>query len=265
MKVNEYEGLRLDTVNDDLKIYQYRDGLTFGTDALLLAAYVRGDASARAIEFGGGTGIVSLLLAVRRKVGKILSIEAQTEYADLIEKNAVLNDLADRVHTVRGDLREKTVCPGEGFDLVVTNPPYLRAGAGLPNLSDKKNAARRELRGGISDFCRAAAEKLRTGGRFVCVYRPDRLSDLLCAMREAGIEVKRMTAVSSDPASPPSLILVEGRRGGAPGLKLTRPLFLYRDERHDAPSREMQTILDTGDFPAGFGDGTDPKEKGTEK
>ena len=34
--------LRLDEVNDHLKLYQIRDGLTFGTDALLLAAYVKG-------------------------------------------------------------------------------------------------------------------------------------------------------------------------------------------------------------------------------
>ena len=257
--------LQLAVVNDDLKLYQYRDGLTFGTDALLLAAYVRGDSSARAVEFGGGTGIVSLLLAVRRKVRTILSLEAQKEYADLIEKNAAVNGLSDCVSGVYCDLRDKAACPGENFDLVVTNPPYLRAGAGFENASDRKNAARRELRGDIFDFCRAAADKLKTGGRFVSVYLPERLSDLLLAMRGAGIEAKRMTVVSSNPAAIPSLVLVEGRRGGAPGLKMTRPLFLYLDGRHDTPSREMQTILDTGDFPVGFGDGTDPNEKGKKR
>jgi len=256
------DGLRLDTVNDDLKLYQFRDGLTFGTDALLLSAYVRSDPAARAVEFGGGTGIVSLLLAVRDKVGKILSVEAQKEYADLIERNVALNGLAGRVEAVFGDLREKGAVPGEGYDLIVTNPPYLKPGAGLSNRSDKKNEARREIRGGISDFCRVAGEKLRTGGRFVCVYLPDRIPDLLAAMREAKIEPKRMTVVSADPTAIPSLVLVEGRRGGAPGMKLTRSLFLYENERHDTPSIDMQTVLDTGNFPYGFGDGTDPKEKG---
>ena len=84
-------------------------------------------------------------------------------------------------------------------------------------------------------------------------------------MRDAGIEAKRMTFVSADPSALPSLILVEGRRGGAPGLRVTRPLFLYGDQRHDAPSPEWQYILAAGDFPAGFGDGTDPKEKGTKR
>ena len=94
------------------------------------------------------------------------------------------------------------------------------------------------------------------------MYLPDRLPDLFSAMREAGIEPKRTTVVSADPAAKPSLVLVEGRRGGAPGMTLTRPLFLYANERHDKPSNELQTILDTGNFPYGFGDGTAPKEKG---
>ena len=115
------DGLRLDIVNDDLKLYQYRDGLTFGTDALLLAAYVRGDADARAVEFGGGTGIVSLLLAVRNKVKTVLSLEAQKEYADLIEQNVALNGLQGRVTAVFGDLRDRDSVPGEGYDLRAKN------------------------------------------------------------------------------------------------------------------------------------------------
>lgn len=259
----ECDGLRLDVVNDDLKLYQYRDGLTFGTDALLLAAYVKGDPRAKAVEFGGGTGIVSLLLAARRKAGTILSVEAQPEYAALIEKNIALNGLSDRVFAVEGDLREKDVPPGADFDLVVTNPPYLKIGAGYENASQKKNEARREIRGGISDFCRAAGRKLKTGGRFVCVYLPERLPDLFSAMRESGIEAKRMTLVSADPSSLPSLVLVEGRRGGAPGLKITRPLFLYRDGRHETPSVDTQYILAAGDFPVGYG--IEPQEKGTKR
>ena len=144
----ETDGLRLDVVNDDLKLYQYRDGLTFGTDALLLASFVRGDPTAKAVEFGGGTGIVSLLLAVRRKVASIHSIEAQPEYAALIERNIALNGLSDRVFAVAGDLREKDAVPGEGYDLVVTNPPYLKEGAGF---AKKERGAARDP-GGYCGF-----------------------------------------------------------------------------------------------------------------
>ena len=99
--------LRLDVVNDNLKLYQFRDGLTFGTDALLLAGYVSPEPGASALELGGGTGIVSLLLATRNKVGTVLALEAQEEYARLTEENArirvafVLQFVDDMLHLAR--------------------------------------------------------------------------------------------------------------------------------------------------------------------
>ena len=74
---------RIDVVNDSIRLIQRSDGLTFGTDALLLAAYVRGSATSRAIEFGAGSGIVSLLCATRKKAAHILAVEVQSEFAEL--------------------------------------------------------------------------------------------------------------------------------------------------------------------------------------
>ena len=52
MELKENE--RLDYVNDDIELIQNTDGLTFGTDALLLAGYI-GSKYALARELGGGT------------------------------------------------------------------------------------------------------------------------------------------------------------------------------------------------------------------
>ena len=60
------ENERIDSVNDSIKLIQKTDGLTFGTDALLLAAYVRKRA-ARGAEFGAGGGIISMLILTRGK------------------------------------------------------------------------------------------------------------------------------------------------------------------------------------------------------
>ena len=82
-----YENERCDKVNDNLSLIQKSDGLLFGTDALLLAAYVSSSYKL-GIELGGGTGIISMLLLSREKLGKCISVEAQEEYADLISRNA---------------------------------------------------------------------------------------------------------------------------------------------------------------------------------
>ena len=72
MKLKENE--RLDYVNDDIELIQNTDGLTFGTDALLLAGYLNGRYTS-GIELGGGTGIISMLLLTRGKVSNISCLE----------------------------------------------------------------------------------------------------------------------------------------------------------------------------------------------
>ena len=55
---------RLDYVNEKITLIQKKNGLTFGTDAFLLAAYIKENKRARAAELGTGTGIISLLCAL---------------------------------------------------------------------------------------------------------------------------------------------------------------------------------------------------------
>ena len=106
--------------------------------------------------------------------------------------------------------------------------------------------------GDIGDFCCAAKRMLRYGGRFAAVYRPDRLTDLIYGMREAGLEPKRMTFVHADAEAEPSMVLVEARADGKSGMLLTKPLLIYADRAHREYGEDMKYIMENGDFPAGF-------------
>ena len=57
----------LDEVNYRIRLIQKKEGLRFGTDALLLASYIGGRNGARAVELGGGSGIISLLCLAKEK------------------------------------------------------------------------------------------------------------------------------------------------------------------------------------------------------
>ena len=236
-------------VNDRLKLIQRSDGLTFGTDALLLAGYVNGKYKT-GVELGSGTGIITMLLLTREKLSRAVCLEVQPEYADLTERNAKLNGLADRMTAVSCDLREY-MCERE-CELVYTNPPYMRTDTGRANLSDKKNIARHEVHGTISDFVRGASKMLKYGGDFYAVYRTDRLAELISAMTECGLEPKRMTTVHADTNSAPSMVLIEGRRGGGKGMRVTKPLIIYKDESHGEYGEDMEYIMENGSFPDKF-------------
>ena len=240
---------RCDYVNDSLKLIQETDGLTFGTDALLLAGFIKGKYK-YGCEFGSGSGIISMLLLTREKVESVVALEVQEEYADLTRRNAELNGLSSRLFTVNADVREYK--PEREFDIIYTNPPYMKTDSGRSNTLDKKNIARHEVCGDIYDFCRSARKMLKFGGCFAVVYRPDRLIDLLNAMRKSDIEPKRITYVYADDKSEPSMALIEGKAGGKSGLTNTRPLIIYADRSHKEYGEDMNFIMENGSFPSDF-------------
>ncbi len=244
----------LDTVNEGLHLIRKKNGLTFGTDAYLLAAYVRPQRLSHAVELGGGTGIISLLLLTKEKVGRITAVEVQEPFAELMGRNAAINGLSDRFTSLCRDLRDLRPCDiGGEVPLVFSNPPYMTCTSGKRNVHDEKYIARHEVHGTIQDFCDCAARLLKHGGHFVCVWRPDRFTDLLNAMHTAHLEPKRMTFVHADGEHEACAVLVDAVKGASPSLKLTAPLLLYKAVSEKSSKRiltdEAQKIYDTCAFP----------------
>lgn len=243
---------RLDQINENLSLLQKKQGLTFGTDAYLLAAYLRPMHRARAADFGCGTGIISLLAQARGKFAHVTAVEVQPGFAELTQRNISLNHMEEKISVLSADvtaLRPDDV--GGELDVIFSNPPYMRTDSGKRNDADEKYIARHEVCGTVADFCRAAGKLLKHGGLFYLVWRPDRLSELLTALHAAHLEPKRMTAVQADPETAPSMILLECKKGAAPSLYLTPTLMLYRDGPHVIPrvmSDAASEIYDTCQF-----------------
>ena len=240
---------RLDRVNEHLSLIQKKDGLTYGTDAFLLSAYLRPMHRARAADFGCGTGIISLLAQARGKFAHVTAIDVQADFAELTERNIRLNGLEDRLSALHAnvtDLRPEQL--GGELDVIFSNPPYMRTDSGKRNEADEKYIARHEVCGTIADFCHAAGRLLKHGGLFYVVWRPDRLSELLAALHTAKLEPKRMTFVQADVSTAPSMVLLECKKGAAPSLIVTPTLILYRNGAQVTPrvmTEEAAKIYDT--------------------
>ncbi len=243
---------RLDEVNDSISLIQRKNGLTFGTDALLLASFIK-EKNAVSAELGSGTGIISLLLLSRGKADKIIAYEIQEKFAELCIKNANINGMSNRLLVYRKDIRDASAsdCATE-LDFAFSNPPYMKNRAGLSNANEEKNIARREVFGTIDDFCLSAKRLLKYGGRFYLVYRPDRLGTLIYSLKKHSFEPKRLTFVYPDSESTPSLLLIEARLGGGEELKITKPLYIYKDKCHKDYTIDMTYIYDNGIFPEDF-------------
>lgn len=224
-------------INENLRLIQNENGLTFGTDAYLLSAFSVGGKNKIGADLGSGTGIIPLLICSREKAAKIYAIEVQESFCDLIRQNAELNGFSDRIIPVNKNVADlKAADLGQELDFVVSNPPYMTANSGKRNEYDEKYIARHEVCGNISDFCACANRLLKHGGKFYCVYRPDRLVDLMSAMRENKLEPKVITFVSATVDSDPSMVLVRSVKGGASGNTVTRTLFLHSSREDSAKS-----------------------------
>lgn len=217
----------LDRVNEHIELIQRKDGLRYGTDAYLLAAYVRPMSSGCAVDLGSGTGIIPLLCLARGKYAKAYAVEVQQDFADVIGRNAALNGMQDKLIPICADLRDlKAADFGGEVAIVTANPPYMKTNAGKRNESDAKYLARHEVKGDVEDFCAAAARLLKHGGSFYVVWRPDRLCELMDALTKHKLEPKRMSFVQGDANTEPSMVLIEAKKGAAHGLRLSPALIL---------------------------------------
>lgn len=250
--MNEFkllDGERLDFVNEGLSLIQKKDGLTFGTDAFLLASFIKSTSKKVGAELGSGTGIISLLLAQRNKLEKIYAIEIQKDFATLTQRNVSFNGLDEKISVINADVRNVSSSDlGGELDVVFTNPPYMKTTSGKRNENDYKYIARHEECGDINDFCKTAFKLLKHGGKFYVVWRPDRICDLFFALRQNRLEPKIITFVQADAQSEPSMVLISATKGGASGATLTAPLILHDGADHKKMSERAQKIYDTLSF-----------------
>ncbi|MBW1715366.1 MAG: methyltransferase [Deltaproteobacteria bacterium] len=207
-----------------LRIIQSRQGYRFSVDALFLAEFVLIKDEDLVIDLGAGSGIISLFLAVKRKVGFIVGIELQKELASQAQRNVALNELERKIAIIQGDLRHLPLYRGFA-DVVVCNPPYRRQRSGRINPNESKAIARHEIAANLDTILTAAKALLKQGGRLTLIYPANRLTEVFTKMRTERFEPKRLQIIFADLASYAKLALIEGRLQGKSGLKILPPIF----------------------------------------
>lgn len=216
-----------------------------GTDTVLLADFARTAGAKRGIDLGCASGAAMLLLLAKEETLHMTGLEIVPEAAELARENLAANGLTERGGIVTGDIRDhRSLFRAGSFDLLVCNPPYFPQGSGAVPQDAARAAARGELLCTMEEICAAAAFLLRTGGGAFLVHRPERLSELFCALASHGLEPKRLRLVCRGTESAPTLALVEARRGGKPGLKIEPALYLRSPDGTE--SAELRRIYHRG-------------------
>ena len=226
-----------------IRVMQNRTGYRFSIDAVLLAYYAGLYAGEKVIDLGAGCGIVSLLMAYRRPKLRIYAVEVQPELADLAAANVNHNQLKNQIEVLCLDMKLLSPAMTCGpVDLVVSNPPYYRPGSGRINPDAQRAIARHEIKANLNDVLRTARHMLRAAGRFIIIYTAERTTDVLSQMRQKQIEPKLVRMIHSDWKSEAKLIMIEGVKGGRPGLKVM-PSLIVNDEKGAYTDEVRQMFL----------------------
>ena len=210
------------------------ENFRFGTDSVLLGNFINLSGAKRGIDLGCASGVISMLLLARSRILHMTGVEIDAEAAALAAENMMHNQLRERSNIVNADLRKyKSLFVSGSFDLVVSNPPYFPLRAGVVSPDSRRATARGEVNCTLEDLCSAAEYLCRWDGKVGFVHRAERLPEVFDTMKRHGIEPKRLRLVAHTYDSVPSLILLEGRRGGNPGLQIEPMLFLKNSDGTD--------------------------------
>ena len=210
-------------------VFAQAEHFRLSTDCVLLADFVNLSGVRRGIDLGCASGAIGLLLLSRSPRLHMTGLELLPQAAALAGETMAVHGLSARSRIVTGYIRQhRQLFPSGSVDLVVANPPYFPLGSGAVSPDEGRAAARGAVSCTLEDVCTAAAFLCRTGGSFALVHKPERLSEALCCMSRHGLEPKRLRLVCHRAELAPNLVLIEGRRGGKPGMKI-EPLLVLRN------------------------------------
>lgn len=211
-------------------------GFRFSVDALLLAGFTAGQKPKRVIDLGMGCGVVSfgLFLLHPNLTIHILGVDNNREMVAAARINAQYLGFENSFFPVFGDvsaMREIQEFQAGTFDTAICNPPYRLSGHGRLPSGTARQSATIESRTGLGDFLKAASMALGNKGRLCLVHLPEHLQRLVEHLTAVKLVPKKLLFIHPHQDKPATLLLLEARKGGNPGMSVEPPLVLYHRER----------------------------------
>jgi tRNA1Val (adenine37-N6)-methyltransferase len=123
------------------QLEQGQSAFKLGTDSVVLGSWLPYNSYKRILDIGGGSGILSLMMAQRFKHAQVVSVETDQPSSTDSANNFAQSKWNLRLTQVNMDALEWSKAnTNEQFDLIISNPPYFNKS--LKNPDSRKAHAR---------------------------------------------------------------------------------------------------------------------------
>ena len=214
----------LDVLSEGLFLLQKKRGFKYGVDSILLTSFFKCRFNDRVLEFGSGTGVISLLI---NKIynAKVTGIEIQKDYVDMSNRTLKINAIKN-VEFIHGDFCNLNNHYQAGsIDVIVSNPPYFKTDIVSNNQS--KSLARHEIAMDLERLVISASRLLKNRGNLFLLYPTDRLQELLYVFQKYNLSLRNMRFVHSKINEKSHISLITAVKNTNSQVIIHPPLILY--------------------------------------
>jgi len=179
-------------------------GMPVSTDAVILGAWAPLTDAQSILDFGAGSGLLSLM-ATQRSEAKVTSVELDDTAVNACQKNFAASPWNSRLRVMHSSVQEFSKqyleTKGSRFDHIICNPPYFKGG------TQSQNRLRAQARHTDTlDFCallEAIGSLLAPQGTASLILPSQSMSEFELELAESPLEFSQVTDISDSQRKTP--------------------------------------------------------------
>ncbi len=230
-------------LGDKILIEQPQDSYRAGMDSVFLAAF----ASAKnktVLELGAGVGVLAICLAFLQKGSKIVALEKNKHFYELLQKNIRANNMEQIIEAKLGDIVNIDKIEEGFFDVVIFNPPFFKKDEIQLPKSDLKIDGNVEQNATLETFISVALKKLKPKGYVYLIHKSERLQEILAILYNKGYQNVTIMPFCSKKLLPSNRIIVKVKKQKGGKTILLPNKIVHKDD--NSFMEDIEDILYNG-------------------